>query len=587
MSGPRTVSVLLMGVRLLIAAGVVEGNLALTGCEGEQLIAGRCDVDHDCPSGQRCEQAGLDFHRCVALDASADAIGGDGARADRPLGDGPVDAAGDARDAPADMGSGGDGGPLRCTSSAECQASGAYPTRPFCQAGVCVGCQAADAGTCAPPHPLCDPGSGACVDCTSSAQCTRAGLPYCVAQRCLSCADSGGDSACKLRDPTKPACATSGRCAECANNDHCKAAPNKPFCVGDVCVGCQQAGASTCTGATPACDPVSGACVECAVDADCKQDAAPACVANKCVSCALAAAGKCATLKPTTPACGPAGACVECVASADCTLDPARPICNTANHVCRPCTADAECAARKPTDPGICLEERGGACASEAEVIVVANVNGCGTTGGTRIAPLCQPQDALAQVASNRAVVALHGTLPGFAWTLTADTPPITVVGKETAVLAGGIQSSIRLDGPGDVLVRGIIARSCDTVGVVATGGAKFTLRDSVIDGNRGGGILLDGARFDIRNTTVIGNGPGLTGTTSWGGILALNIPASTVRLDRVSIKDNKQVGLACASAISGSGIYAKNNAGGIEVQDTCAITTCDPESATCGAGPM
>jgi hypothetical protein len=300
----------------------------------------------------------------------------------------------------------------------------------------------------------------------------------------------------------------------------------------------------------------------------------------------MAAAGRCAAIKPSSPTCGPTGSCVECVASADCTLDPARPICNTNTHVCRACTADVECAARGPNDPGICLDNKGGRCATEAEVIVVADAAGCGPAG-TRATPLCLAQDAPGLFTTNRTVVAIHGTVAGFAWTLTSDTPAITVVGKESAVIAGGAKSSIRLEGPADVTVRGVTVRSCDVVGVVATGGATLRLRDANIEGNRGGGILLDGAHFEIRNATLVDNGPGLTGATSWGGILALGITGTPARLDNVSIKNNKQVGLACAAAVMGSGIYAKNNAGGIDVQDTCALTTCDPESATCGAGAM
>jgi hypothetical protein len=566
-----------------LALAVIIGAI---GCAEDQLIAGRCDDSADCTAGQRCEQAGLNFHRCVPSDAAIDDGGRDGA--DRPGDLGDRDAVSDRPDAavdrpvsdvPVDM------GPIRCSSNSQCQLAG-DPNRPFCAGGICVGCQTPDAGTCAPPHPLCDPGSGACVDCASNAQCADPALPYCVNQLCQSCAASGGDAGCKLRDPARPICAASGKCAECATNDHCAATPEKAFCAAGTCVGCQLAGASACSGTTPACNATTGACVACLADSDCKVNNAPACVGNRCVSCALAPAGRCATIKPASPACGPLGGCVECLTSADCTLAAARPICNTTTHTCRACTADNECAARSPNDPGICLDNRGGACASEAEVIVVSSGAGCGAVGD-RATPLCLAQDALGLVKANRAVVAIHGTVAGFNWVLTSDTPALTVVGKETAVIAGGAQSGIRIEGPGDVLVRGVTVRSCDVVGVVATAGATLRLRDAYVEGNRGGGILLDGAHFEIRNTTLIDNGPGLTGATSWGGILALSIAGTPARLDNVSIKNNKQVGLACAAAIAGAGVYAKNNAGGIDVQDTCAITTCDPESATCGAGAM
>jgi hypothetical protein len=570
---------------VLIAAMAAFGAV---GCEEDQLISGRCDDNNDCTAGQRCEQAGLNFHRCVPTDAAVDDGGADrpsdlGASDGRDLGaadrpDGAVDRPA-VPDAPVDM------GPVRCSSSTECQSAG-DPNRPLCAGGLCVGCQTPNAGTCGPAHPLCDPTSGACVDCSTSAQCSDPALPYCVNQRCVSCADGGGDAGCKLRDPARPICGTAGKCAECSSNDHCKAAPDKAFCTAGTCVGCQLAAPTVCTGTTPLCNPTTGVCGACLTDSDCKLDTTPACVDGHCASCALAPPGKCASIKPNSPTCGPTGACVECLTSADCTLAAARPICNTATHVCRPCTADNECAARGPNDPGICLDNRGGTCATEAEVIVVSSGAGCGAVGN-RATPLCLPQDALGLINANRAVVAIHGTVAGFNWILSSDTPALTVVGKETAVIAGGAQSSIRIEGPGDVLVRGVTVRSCDVAGVVATAGATLRLRDAYIEGNRGGGILLDGAHFEIRNTTVVDNGPGLTGATSWGGILALSITGTPARLDNVSIKNNKQVGLACAAAVAGAGVYAKNNAGGIDVQDTCAITTCDPESATCGAGAM
>ena len=566
---------LLLALRGLLFAGLV----AAAACEDEQLIAGRCDDSNDCPADQRCEQMGRNFHRCISVDGSADDAG---RGLDRPVGDLTADvdvASGDTGnqvDVPQDL------APMACTTMGDCK----DPLRPFCQAGTCVGCQSPDAGSCSAPRLLCDPGTGACVECLTNAQCPSAALPFCVARLCAPCSSGGGDSACKLRDPAKPVCAISGRCAECSSNDQCKASPDKGFCVTETCVGCQQAGAAACSGATPVCNAASGTCMGCMVDADCKQDAAPFCLAGKCVGCAMVAAGKCAGLKPTKPACGASGACTECVSTLDCTLDPTRPICNTVSSTCRPCKADSECAARGPNDPGICLDQKNGACATLPEVIVVSNTPGCGTTVGSKDMPLCLAQDAAALFAESRSVVALHGTLDGLAWTLTPTTPALTVVGKDTAVIAGGIKSGIRLEGPGDVLVRGVTVRGSDTVGVVATGGATLRLRDTTIESNHGGGILLDGAHFDLRNTTVSDNGPGLTGATSWGGILAVAITGVPARLDNVSIKNNKQVGLACASGIMGSAIYAKGNLGGIDVQDTCAITTCDPESASCGAVP-
>ena len=544
-----------IGLGAIVSLLVVAGLTGL-GCEDDQLIVGRCQTTSDCRPGQRCEQAGPSFHRCVSPDGSIDDAGGDGGDAgDAGIADVPMVGAGDAgADHPADTSA--DRAPFPCQTAAEC----VDPGRPFCVAGICVGCQAGDAGSCPLARAFCDNATGACVGC-------KAG---------------GGDPACKARDPLKPVCAGSDRCVECVDKTQCKAT-DKGFCVAEACTGCQLAVAA-CTGTTPTCNPVTGTCVECVADAACKLPTAPFCVANQCVGCASAPSGQCAQLKPTTPACSATGACVECNTSADCTLDPARPICSATDHTCRACTADSECAARSHDDPGVCLDNRGGRCASASEVIYVADGATCGLLG-SRETPLCSAQDAPALFAANRAVVVIRGTLAGFAWTLTGATPALTVVGKDTAVLAAGPKPGIKLEGPGDVLLRSLIVRGSDDVGVVATGGATLRLRDTLVKGNLGGGILLDGAHFEIRNTVVSDNGPGQTGATSWGGILAVAIPGALARLDNVSIRDNKQVGLACASPVVGTAVFAKNNIG-TDVATTCNLTTCDPEGAACGAPP-
>ncbi|HEY0713688.1 MAG TPA: right-handed parallel beta-helix repeat-containing protein [Polyangia bacterium] len=514
----------------------------LVGCSDE-LRPGFCESNGDCPSGQRCELgANPSFHRCVAIDAANTDAG-----ADRPTG-----ASGDGGRADGTDGS-------RPCSPATAANDCSDPNRPFCQAGVCVGCQSPDAGTCPGARGTCDVTTGACVECVTAEQCTTAGQPICLDRQCRSCAALGGDMGCEMRDPERPICiVSSGRCGECTSNAQCAGKAARPFCSGDRCVGCQNAGPNACTGTTPACNAASGQCAECVADADCKTATAPFCSNNKCVPCGMLPAGRCAARDPALPACAASGACVACTTSADCK-EPSRPICNTADNTCRTCAADSECAARNGADPGVCLDHLGGRCATEAETIFVAKTGTCATTGGSKTMPLCAAQDATKLVTANRSVVVVRGTVAGFTWTL-AGLPPVTLVGQQQAVVAGGLEAGLRLSGGGDVFARGLTVRGSEGGGVVVTAGATLRLRDSVIDSNAGGGLLLDGARFEIRNTLISNNGPATVGTTLWGGALIATLPAA--------------------------GVHAKDH-GGIDVSPTCGgITPCDPEGAACGATP-
>ncbi|HEY0709066.1 MAG TPA: right-handed parallel beta-helix repeat-containing protein [Polyangia bacterium] len=555
--------------RASILAASLVSFITLNACTDE-LRPGFCEANADCPSGQRCELGpSASFHRCVAVD-SATPDGG----IDRPAQDGARP--GDGADAPAATCS-------PATAATDCT----DPGRPFCQGGICVGCQAPDAGTCPAGRSTCDPTSGACVECVSHDQCRSPGQPICNNRQCASCMAAGGDSGCQARDPQRPLClASSGQCVECTGPAQCAGKPGRGFCAMNACVGCQSAGATACTGATPVCNATTGVCAECVADADCKQATAPFCSNNKCVPCGMEPAARCAATNPALPACAPSGACVACTTSANCT-DASRPICNTANNTCRACAADAECVARNGAEPGVCLDHLGGRCATEAEVIVVAKTATCGTTGGSKAMPLCSAQDAPKLFAANRSVVLIRGTIGGFSWGL-AGVPLLTVVGQQQAVVAGGLEAGVRLAGGGEVVARGLTIRGSEGGGVVATAGATLRLRDTIIDSNAGGGLLLDGARFDVRNTVISNNGPATIGATLWGGALVANVPGTPARFERVSVKGNRVVGITCGAGttISSTGVFAKDNVG-IDVSPSCTgFMTCEPEGPACGAPP-
>ena len=56
--------------------------------------------------------------------------------------------------------------------------------------------------------------------------------------------------------------------------------------------------------------------------------------------------------------------------------------------------------------------------------------------------------------------------------------------------------------------------------------------------------------------------------------------------LDFVTIKDNKQVGLACINKIVGTNVFASGNSGGIDIQALCNVTACPVAGTDCGAQP-
>ncbi len=380
----------------------------------------------------------------------------------------------------------------------------------------------------------------------------------------------------------RPMC-VDNQCVACVEDTHCLD-PVRKFCVAGACEDCRMAAATACPMPTPVCDPGNGTCVQCVASASCTDPRTPFCAANRCVGCAMAAPQTCAMLNPAHAVCGPDGACVECNASTDCTGDAARPIC--LNHACVACTTDAQCAARA-ANPGVCRRDQGGRCATDAETIYVRDGTGCGAAG-TAAMPLCSMDAALPLLSATRNVVVVRGLVGGFAWTSPPAGVRATIVGQSAAVFAGGIRSGMRLSGPADVTVRSVTVRSSEVAGIVADSGATLRMESVLVDTNRGGGIQLDGARFDIRDTLVTNNGPGDAGLVIWGGILIKGAPTGgPARLERVSLINNRQIGLTCDATVEATGVLARGNAGGVEVGSACNVTLCPREGPTCGSSVM
>jgi hypothetical protein len=252
------------------------------------------------------------------------------------------------------------------------------------------------------------------------------------------------------------------------------------------------------------------------------------------------------------------------------------------------------------------MAHQNGHCATDAETIYVEPKPGAACNNvllsdsdGTAGLPFCAIELARRVLASDSAQ-AQPRTLVRVRGTLSAATAPFTrmpgrtevsIVGQQGAVL-GNVTAPAALDlQSGLFYVRGLKVSPSASIGINAAPGAtdSLTLRlDGVtIDSCQKGGMFLGGAAFDVRNTVLTNNGPGQTGATAWGGILVNALPtAGTAQLTLVTVENNKQVGIACAGPVIGTGVFAANNTGGIEVGSTCGITTCPTRSSTCGAGP-
>ncbi len=201
----------------------------------------------------------------------------------------------------------------------------------------------------------------------------------------------------------------------------------------------------------------------------------------------------------------------------------------------------------------------------------------------------------------------MRGSVSGGTWTFSGQGAAQTsIVGQNSGFIAAGVApgfamttgsifmrdlkiSSSGSDGidahGGTLAVQNVtISQLASGIGISATAGTLMTSKVTV-DSCAGGGILLDGAAFDIENTTVTNDGPGQKGTTSWGGILVNTLPSGGQKvLNLVTIQANKQVGLACVGAVTGTGVFASQNSGGVEIQATCGVTACSPLAQTCGA---
>lgn len=351
----------------------------------------------------------------------------------------------------------------------------------------------------------------------------------------------------------------------CQDNAGC-VDETKPICpvAGGECVACTQS--SDCgdmPGGRTFCETTSGRCVACLESSTCSPEA-PICAAGTCRACnaeGLAENG-CQMRNAALPVCLPNGQCAECDTNAHCTSIP-KPICD--QNACRSCTGDAECVAKAPSAPGVCMAHEDGRCASTEETVIVQ--------GGDLQAAITDAVSngkklVVVQANSDRAVFAGPGTL--------------SIVGKgaqRPAVGGGPSRAGLSVTG-GSLFVRGL-ALTSSAPGLSVTGGSAQVVACTIRD-NPGGGVFVNAATLVLSDSLVTRNGPGDDEGAIWGG-LRLKAPAAGTKLDRVSLIDNNAPGASCTTAVVATAVLATGNSA-TNIAGTCQFMSCAAAGPTCGA---
>lgn len=166
----------------------------------------------------------------------------------------------------------------------------------------------------------------------------------------LHCARLEGDATCRTRhDGKMDYCG--GACVDSPNNDGCVKEP--PECA-FPCGGYPDPNACSDGGTATTGDPTVGeatigattsVATECEGTQDCTDPNRPICVEQTCVACDQAATpdDACAERDAELPVCGPAGACVQCTVEAEGACGTSTPVCDPATNTCAKCTTHEQC----------------------------------------------------------------------------------------------------------------------------------------------------------------------------------------------------------------------------------------------------
>lgn len=276
---------------------------------------------------------------------------------------------------------------------------------------------------------------------------------------------------------------TGGDCspADGSENELCVAMnPDAPYCSqSGTCVDCT--GLAACLDPNPACDPLSGLCVEC---------------------------------RP--------GDSVACTGTT--------PVCDGATNTCVPCTTHEGC-------PASACNMLTGECFDEGVVLWVdAGDPGCSASGGSKREPLCSLKDAMIQVVEigggGPAVVRIHkgvyegpvvlpgGKLvaivsadPGAGVTITGNAPSLLSVPAGATLIADGLEIAGNNGGVGVEVINGQLwldrtkIHGNKSLGIETALATNARVRTTLITGNSGGGIRIGGGVLRVENSYVTKNG--------------------------------------------------------------------------------
>jgi hypothetical protein len=394
--------------------------------------------------------------------------------------------------------------------------------------------------------------------CNSSSDCKDPAAPYCDTYNKICTVsdagvhpdasvhhDAGTDAHDAAVDKAPPSC---------LDGKHPCTDKAKPFCDDKtgMCRGCKQD--NECLGldgGVPVCntpDGGAGMCVQCLVSADCQDPNASACVSNRCDPCK--ADSDCAKFPPSV--------CKQPVATGDAAPTPRR------------CASDAEV---------IYVNRTAGSNCSDTPAAADAGPVDAGAKGSMAV-PFCSLQPALNAISKTRNVIVITGSVPAGTWTYADQAKgPLLIVGQNKATVLGTGSPSFSMSS-GNVTIRNVDFQSSLSNGIEASGG-MITLDHVTVEKCVGGGILLDGGSFDIENSTIKGNGIAMDGAIVWSGIYVKTTPSAVSSLNLVTIHDNDNTGLQCAGKITGTGVLAFNNHGGVDIGGLCGVTNCGSSDAS------
>lgn len=562
---------------------LVLSSLALVfGCDKVERDAGKCNEYNSCDKDLICVN-----YRCVRPDAGVDAspvsdsagtqaetardrpstpdgspdMSGEIADASGLAPDGPVAAV----DAPVDVivdAPVGDAS-RTCGTDEDCPSN-----LPLCLNSLCVQCKSnndcsseADGGSedgGAARGGFCNLKTNLCVGCLSHADC-RDPKPVCGDdQRCVACADPAAqENACAARNPALPACnAVTGTCVQCFRSSDCRG-------QGDAGVG----DAGRDGGPTGGVCSTRNTCVECTGSSDCTDPARSFCVGNACVGCGSAGANACAGARPLCAGSGSkAGQCVECTSNAQCQ-QATSPVCDA--NQCRGCKKDSECSAKA----GICGLD--GSCPGSNAIAYVQNSSKCTSSDrglGTLDLPYCDLDTAISAASASNAIIRVTGSIVASKALSISRATPLLITGSSasTAIInppPGNAEPVISIAG-GEVTLRDLTITGGQESGISISAGTLHVNRCYVLN-NAGTGIVVgNGVAFDITNTVIAGNG----GTTNSGVTLGSYAGTGLTRFAFNTVVNNGHGGVVCAAGYTLVGILANNN-GLLDFSADCSTT--------------